>query len=60
MFLLRIVVWILPLLCFSAISEAGSWNIKKDSELSEIKQGVALAGEYDTLFIHEAFILKIR
>lgn len=58
MFLLRIVVWILPLLCFSAISEAGSWNIKKDSELSEIKQGVALAEEYDTLFIHEGVYLE--
>jgi nitrous oxidase accessory protein len=56
----RIVVWLVPLLCLSAFSEAASWNIKKGSELSDIKQAVALAGEHDTLFIHEGVYLESK
>lgn len=48
----------MPLMCISVICEAGSWNIKKNSKLSEIKKAVELAGEYDTLFIHEGLYLE--
>ena len=45
-------------MCISLIGEAGSWNIKKDSKLSEIKKAVELAEDYDTLFIHEGLYLE--
>jgi nitrous oxidase accessory protein len=50
----------MPLMCISVIGEAGSWNIKKDSKLSEIKKAVELAEDYDTLFIHEGLYLESK
>src|SRR5690606_33345523 len=52
------IIWLMPLMSISVICEAGSWNIKKDSALSEIKKAVELAGDYDTLFIHEGLYLE--
>lgn len=54
----RTILWLFPLLCISVVGQAGTWNIKKDTELSEIKKAVDLAEEYDTLFIHEGIYLE--
>src|SRR5690554_2730679 len=54
----RFIVWLLPLLFLSVLCNAATWNIKKGSELSDIKRGVTLAQEYDTLYIHEGLYLE--
>lgn len=56
----RRIIWLIPLLCISAVCEAATWNIKKGSQLAEIKKAVELAEEYDTLFIHEGLYLESR
>lgn len=53
------IAFLLGLLLGSSLyAEAASWNIRKNSELSNIKQAVALAQENDTLFIHEGLYLE--
>lgn len=54
------IVCLFTFLGISAICEAGSWNINKDSELSEVKEAVALAEAYDTLYIHEGLYLESK
>ncbi|HLW19621.1 MAG TPA: nitrous oxide reductase family maturation protein NosD [Cyclobacteriaceae bacterium] len=56
----RILVWLVPFLFVTTIAEAGSWDIKKGSGLSEIKQAVALAADYDTLYVHEGLYLESK
>src|SRR5690606_24523197 len=58
MIFFRTVVCLIPFLCFAALSEAGVWNIRKDTGLSGIKQAVALAEAYDTLIIHKGIYLE--
>lgn len=50
---------IIVLLCLAAFSvQAGSWQVKKGTGLDNIKKGIALAQEYDTLYIHEGVYLE--
>lgn len=49
---------LIPLLYVSSFVEAATWDVKKDSDLSEIKKAVAIAGEYDTLYIHGGMYLE--
>ncbi len=49
----RVVLLLGPLLCLSLSATAATWDIKKGSALSDIKQGIALAQEHDTVYIHE-------
>lgn len=58
MFSFRIASWFFPLLCLSIYCDAAVWHVKKGSELSGVKQGVALAQDYDTLYVHEGLYLE--
>jgi len=57
---LRIIAWVFPFLLIMTIGEAKTWEIKKGSALSEIKQAVALAGESDSLLVHEGLYLESK
>lgn len=52
------IVCLIPLFYVSSFVEAATWNVKKDSDLSEIRKAVAVAGEYDTLYIHGGLYLE--
>ena len=54
----RRIAWLLPLLFVSATGQAATWNVKKGTELSEIKKAVDMAEAYDTLYIHEGLYLE--
>lgn len=45
------VLWLLWLLAFTSYAE--TWEVGKGKSLLEIKQAVAMADDYDTLYIHE-------
>src|SRR5690606_23202416 len=38
--------------------QAGSWEVRKETDLADIKKAVALARDYDTLFIYEGLYLE--
>lgn len=54
----RRLAWLIPLLFVSAMGQAATWNVKKGTELSEIKKAVDMAEAYDTLYIHEGLYLE--
>src|SRR5690606_2742108 len=53
-------ICLLPLIAVSVSVQAGVWDVKKNTGLSEIKQAVEMAQDYDTLYIHEGVYLESR